>query len=72
MSISAKSMGVVIGFAFGVIWMTLGVGPAFICAAIAVGGNAIGWVIDGFIEGRLNVSNIWSGAQSQYSNRHLS
>ncbi|HLI70900.1 MAG TPA: hypothetical protein VKV19_14175 [Ktedonobacteraceae bacterium] len=72
MYLSAKSMGALIGFAFGVVWMTLGVGPALICAVIALSGNVVGWVIDGVTEGRLNAGNLRSGLQSQHSHRHLS
>ena len=54
-------VGLMIGFAFGVVWLTLGFGPAVLCLFLA----AVGWFIGALFQGRISLANLWHDLQGQ-------
>ncbi len=52
---SGMAVGALIGFAFAVVWMTIGFGPAVLCLAFAF----IGWFVSALLLGRINLGTLW-------------
>lgn len=58
---TAHTLGLVLGFALGVVWVAFGFGAALLVAVLAF----IGWLIGGIVEGRINVVTLWEDLQGR-------
>jgi uncharacterized membrane protein YqaE (UPF0057 family) len=58
---SARMMGIAIGFGFGVVWIALGFGAAVLAVVLAL----LGWFIGAVIEGKIDLSAVWYDLQGR-------
>jgi hypothetical protein len=58
---SGSLVGLLIGFALGIIWVLLGFGAVLLCAVLAL----LGWFIGAVAQGRINLTNVWHSLQEQ-------
>lgn len=57
---SVRTIGLLMGFAFGVVWMWLGFGPALLAAFLGLLGWVIASVAASAAAGRVNLGTLWS------------
>jgi uncharacterized membrane protein len=58
---TARTLGLVIGFALGVVWVAFGFGAALLVAVLAF----LGWLVGGIAEGQINVVTLWEDLQGR-------
>ncbi len=58
---SARVIGIAVGLVLGIVWMSLGFGPAVLTGVLAL----VGWFIGRVIEGQVNVAEVWQGLQGR-------
>jgi hypothetical protein len=58
---SSRTVGLILGFAVGVVWAVAGFGAALLAGVLAF----VGWVIGGVVEGRINVVALWEDLQGR-------
>jgi hypothetical protein len=56
-------IGILVGIALGVIWVTLGFGAVVLCGALAF----VGWFVGGVAEGRISLSEVMQDLQGRRS-----
>jgi len=58
---TGRLAGLLLGFAFGIVWATLGFGVVLLCSLLAF----VGWLMGGVAQGSINLANIWQDLQGQ-------
>jgi hypothetical protein len=60
---SGQVVGIFIGIALGVIWITLGFGAVLLCAVLGL----VGWFVAGVTQGTIHVGDIVQDLQGRRS-----
>jgi hypothetical protein len=60
---SAQMVGIFIGIALGVIWITLGFGAVLLCVVLGI----VGWFVAGVAQGTIHVGDIIQDLQGRRS-----
>ncbi|HEX6540741.1 MAG TPA: hypothetical protein VF040_03225 [Ktedonobacterales bacterium] len=58
--LSPRTTGLLVGFAFGVVWMWLGFGPAVLAGFLGLLGWFVGSVVASAASGRLDLATFWN------------
>jgi hypothetical protein len=58
---SGQAMGILVGIALGVIWVTLGFGAVALCAGLAFAG----WFVVGVVQGSISLGDVVQDLQGR-------
>ncbi|HEX3269252.1 MAG TPA: hypothetical protein VHR15_01290 [Ktedonobacterales bacterium] len=58
---SAQVVGIFIGIALGVIWITLGFGAVLLCVVLGI----VGWVVAGVAQGTIHLGDVLQDLQGR-------
>jgi hypothetical protein len=58
---SGQTMGILVGIALGVIWVTLGFGAMALCLALAF----VGWFVVGVVQGSIHLGDVVQDLQGR-------
>lgn len=56
-----RVIGIGVGLALGIVWMSLGLGAAVLTGVLALAG----WFIGSLIEGTINITDVWNAIQGR-------
>jgi uncharacterized protein YcfJ len=54
-----RVIGIGVGLALGIVWMSLGLGAAVLTGVLALAG----WFVGSLIEGTINITDVWNAIQ---------
>lgn len=66
---SARTRGIVIGMALGIVWMWLGFGAALLTGVLGLIGWLVGAAVSSIAAGNVNVADVWDDLRGR---RHAS
>lgn len=58
--LSARTMGLLVGFTLGIVWMWLGFGPAVLVGFLGLLGWLVGSVVASAAAGSVNLPALWN------------
>jgi uncharacterized protein YcfJ len=56
-----RVIGIGVGLALGIVWMSLGLGAAVLTGVLALAG----WFVGSLIEGTINITDVWNAIQGR-------
>ncbi len=56
-----RVIGIGVGLALGIVWMSLGLGAAVLTGVLAL----VGWFVGSLIEGTINITDVWNAIQGR-------
>jgi uncharacterized protein YcfJ len=56
-----RVIGIGVGLALGIVWMSLGLGAAVLTGVLALAG----WFVGSLIEGTINITDVWYAIQGR-------
>jgi uncharacterized protein YcfJ len=56
-----RVIGIGVGLALGIVWMSLGLGAAVLTGVLALAG----WFVGSLIEGTINITEVWNAIQGR-------
>ncbi len=56
-----RVIGIGVGLALGIVWMSLGFGAAVLTGVLTL----VGWFVGSLIEGTINITDVWNAIQGR-------